>query len=58
LGGFESGLAAAVFTPLIAVVGGGVGTIVVVLLIALIFPDLRRFGGLVDIESERAAVSG
>jgi MFS family permease len=55
LGGFESGLAAAVFTPAIAVVGGGVGTIVVVLLIALAFPQLRRFGGLVDIESERSA---
>ncbi len=55
LGGFESGLAAAVFTPVIAVVGGGVGTIVVVLLIALAFPELRRFGGLTDIESERSA---
>lgn len=55
LGGFESGLAAALFTPVIAVVGGGAGTIVVVLLIALVFPELRRFGGLVDIESERTA---
>ncbi|HEY7414305.1 MAG TPA: MFS transporter [Ktedonobacteraceae bacterium] len=42
LGGFESGLTAQLFGPAISVVGGGIGTILVVLLIALIWPDLRR----------------
>jgi MFS family permease len=42
LGGFESGLVAALFTPVIAVVGGGAGTVVVVTAVALIFPQLRR----------------
>jgi hypothetical protein len=55
LGGFESGMAAFLLSPLIAVVGGGVGTIVVVLLVALVFPDLRRFGRLTDVESDRTA---
>src|SRR5678816_399309 len=36
LGSFESGLAAALFGPIIAVVGGGIGTILVVLAIARI----------------------
>jgi MFS family permease len=40
LGGFESGLAAALFGPVIAVVVGGIGTIVVVLVIARIWPEL------------------
>jgi MFS family permease len=57
LGGFESGVVAALFTPVIAVVGGGAGTILIVLLIALGFPELRRFGRLTDIESERGAAS-
>ncbi len=55
LGGFESGVAAALFTPVIAVVGGGAGTILIVLMIALGFPELRRFGRLTDIEAERGA---
>jgi hypothetical protein len=42
LGGFESGLAAALLGPVGAVVFGGVGTILVVLGIARLFPDLRR----------------
>jgi MFS family permease len=41
LGGFESGVAAALLGPLGAVVLGGVGTILVVLGIARLFPDLR-----------------
>jgi MFS family permease len=57
LGGFESGVAAALFTPVIAVVGGGAGTILIVLMIALGFPELRRFGRLTDIESERGTAS-
>jgi MFS family permease len=46
LGGFESGVAAAFFTPVLAVVGGGLGTILVVLTVALLFPELRRLGRL------------
>lgn len=42
LGGFESGLAAAIFGPIIAVVGGGIGTILVVLAIARIWPEMRE----------------
>jgi MFS family permease len=41
LGSFESGFAAALFGPIIAVVGGGVITILVVLLTAQIFPQIR-----------------
>jgi MFS family permease len=42
LGGFESGLAAALFGPIISVVGGGVLTILVVLGIAKIWPELAK----------------
>lgn len=41
LGGFESGLAAAIFGPVIAVVGGGVGTILVVIGVARVWPEMR-----------------
>jgi MFS family permease len=41
LGGFESGLAAALLGPVIAVVGGGVGTVLVVLAIARAWPEMR-----------------
>jgi len=44
LGGFESGLTAQLFGPLVSVVGGGLGTIVVVLLVALLWPEMRRLG--------------
>ncbi|MDD2922294.1 MAG: MFS transporter [Anaerolineales bacterium] len=40
LGSFESGFAAALFGPIIAVVGGGIATILVVLSIAKIFPQI------------------
>lgn len=42
LGGFESGLAAQLFGPVIAVAAGGVGTILVVLLVAWFWPEMRR----------------
>lgn len=42
LGGFESGLTAALFGPVISVVGGGIGTILVVLSIARIWPEMRK----------------
>jgi MFS family permease len=46
LGGFESGLTAQVFGPVAAVAGGGLGTILVVLVIALCWPEMRRLGAL------------
>jgi MFS family permease len=42
LGSFESGLAAALFGPIIAVVAGGIGTIIVVLIVARIWPEIGR----------------
>jgi MFS family permease len=41
LGGFESGLAASLFGPVISVVGGGIGTIVVAVA-AKIWPEMRN----------------
>lgn len=43
LGAFRSGMSAATFGPVAAVVGGGVGTILVVCAVALWAPELRRF---------------
>lgn len=40
LGSFESGFLAALFGPILAVVGGGIGTILVVLTVARVFPQL------------------
>lgn len=44
LGGFESGIAAALLGPVGAVVLGGIGTMAVVGAIAYLVPPLRRFG--------------
>ncbi|HEU4782436.1 MAG TPA: MFS transporter [Ktedonobacterales bacterium] len=46
LGGFESGLTAQLLGPAVSVAGGGVGTILVVLAVALVWPELRRMGTL------------
>jgi hypothetical protein len=46
LGAFESGVAAALVGTIGAVVGGGTGAILVVLLVALIWPEVRRLGRL------------
>nr|MCU0476638.1 MFS transporter [Anaerolineae bacterium] len=46
LGGFESGLAAALIGPVGAVVFGGVGTLAVVALTARLAPQLRDYGRL------------
>ncbi len=46
LGGFESGALAAVVGPVIAVVGGGIGTIIVVTAVARAWPELRSLGEL------------
>jgi MFS family permease len=42
LGGFESGTVASLFGPVISVVSGGIGTIIVVLSLAKIWPELRQ----------------
>ncbi|EFH83678.1 MFS transporter [Ktedonobacter racemifer] len=42
LGGFESGLTAQLLGPVAAVVAGGIGTLLVVLIVAGAFPDIRR----------------
>jgi len=47
LGGFESGALAAAVGPVAAVVGGGIGTIVVVAGVAYAWPELRKLGPLV-----------
>jgi MFS family permease len=56
LGGFESGFVAQIFGPaigntivtgaIISVVSGGVGTIVVVAAVALVWPEIRKYGRL------------
>jgi MFS family permease len=46
LGEFESGVAAALVGPVIAVAAGGVGTLLVVAAIALTWPEVRRLGRL------------
>jgi MFS family permease len=46
LGALESGLTAALFGPLISVVAGGAGTILVVLGVSWIWPETRKIGAL------------
>jgi MFS family permease len=46
LGGFESGLVAYLFSPVASVVSGGIGTILVVLAVAAIWPQIRKYGRL------------
>ena len=50
LGAFESGVTAALFGPVISVVAGGIGTVLVVLGVARIWPEVRRIGRLQQIE--------
>jgi hypothetical protein len=40
LGGFESGLVAQLIGPVLAIVTGGIGTILVVILVAYLWPDM------------------
>jgi MFS family permease len=63
LGGFESGLVAHWFGPVVSVVSGGIGTILVVLATGGLSPELLTYGALNDArpdeeeEEEYAAVS-
>ncbi|HVJ84426.1 MAG TPA: MFS transporter [Caulifigura sp.] len=50
VGGLESGYAAEFFGPVIAVVSGGIGSIFVVIAIALRWPQLRRLHSLRDLK--------
>jgi MFS family permease len=45
-GAVESGLTAAAFGPVVSVIGGGLGTIVVVLVVAWKWPQTRQIGAL------------
>lgn len=56
LGDFESGFIAALFGPIFTVVSGGIGTILVVLVIALMSPQLRRLGSLHKVEANTHSV--
>jgi MFS family permease len=51
LGGFESGTVAQLFSPVISVVSGGIGTLLVVATWSRLFPGLRRVGSLSDIHT-------
>jgi MFS family permease len=46
LGGFESGVVAYLLGPVFSVISGGIGTILVVLAVAAIWPEIRRYGRL------------
>ena len=46
LGGFESGVTAQLLGPVGSVVLGGIGTILIVVLVALIWPEMRRLSTL------------
>ena len=54
LGGFESGLVAQYFGPEFSVVSGGVASLAVVGLVAIMAPDLRRVGALADAQAVAA----
>ena len=49
LGGMESGTVAHWFGPVVSVVSGGIGTLLVVAVTALASPRVRRCGSLADI---------
>jgi MFS family permease len=51
LGGLESGIVAHFFGPIIAVVSGGIGTLLVVAVTALASPTLRAFGAMHEVKA-------
>jgi MFS family permease len=57
MGALESGLTAALFGPVLSVVGGGVGTIVAVLAAALTWPQIRHLGPLAGLRPARTVSS-
>ena len=57
LGGFESGAVAQAFGPVVSVVSGGIGTLIVVGVTALISPRLRAFGALHEARPEEESAA-
>jgi MFS family permease len=51
LGGFESGATAALFGPVASVVLGGLATLLVVAVVAHLWPELREMGSLHEVEA-------
>jgi MFS family permease len=56
LGGFESGLVAQLAGPIVSVVTGGIGTILVVLLVVWFWPEMRRLGPLRETSHKQTPV--
>ena len=54
-GAFESGATAAMFGPIASVVGGGIGAVVVVISVALMWPALARIGPLHTLKPDEEA---
>jgi tRNA(fMet)-specific endonuclease VapC len=48
LGGFESGLVAKLVNPTFSVVSGGIGTLAAVVAAALVWPQIRAYGRLIE----------
>jgi MFS family permease len=46
LGGLESGVTAAIFGTITSIIGGGIGTVLVVIVVAWLWPEVRSFGSL------------
>ncbi len=53
IGGFESGLVAQLYNPVVSVVSGGIGTLFVVLAWSGLFPSLRNLGSLAELSAQR-----
>ncbi len=53
IGGFESGLVAQLYNPVVSVVSGGIGTLFVVLAWSGLFPSLRNLGSLAELSTQR-----
>jgi hypothetical protein len=58
IGGFESGTVAHFFGPVISVVSGGIGTLIVVAVTSWLSPAMRRFGRLVEEPDQDEPSSG
>lgn len=52
MGGFESGASAALLGPVVSVVGGGIITVAVVGVVALVWPELRQMRRLAELVPE------
>jgi hypothetical protein len=53
LGGFESGFVSQYLGPVFSVVSGGAATIVTVIAVAGFWPEIRKFGQLVQAEPQQ-----